>query len=85
MTGTMLALTIFEFAAVVLVIIGLLYEKKLIDFEERVGNALGTYIGKKLRRYYIKKKAKQGKHLHAVPVRKETAGSVNNSSIRYIA
>lgn len=84
MTGTMLALTIFEFAAVVLVIIGLIYEKKLIDFEERIGNALGTYIGKKLRRYYIKNKAKQGKHLRAVPDRKVST-SVEKPDVRYIA
>ena len=54
----MLFLTIFEFAAVVLIIVGLLNEKKLIAFEDRLGSALGAFIGKKLRRLYIKKKGK---------------------------
>lgn len=84
MTGTMLFLTIFEFAAVVLIIAGFIYEKNLIEFEDKVATALGTYIGKKLRRYYIKKKAKQGKHLRSVPVCKESSVT-NNSNIGYIA
>lgn len=54
----MLLLTIFEFAAVVLVIIGLFNEDKLIALEEKWGSALGAFIGKKLRRLYIKKKGK---------------------------
>jgi hypothetical protein len=43
---------ILEFLMVVLVIIGLIYEKRLIEFEDK----LGAYIGKKLRKYYIKRK-----------------------------
>lgn len=85
MTGTMLFLTIFEFAAVVLIIVGLLNEKKLIAFEDRLGSALGAFIGKKLRRHYIKKKAKAGKHLHAVPARKESARVTENTGIKSIA
>ncbi|MBQ8783338.1 MAG: hypothetical protein IJZ57_06155 [Clostridia bacterium] len=85
MTGTMLALTIFEFAAVVLIIVGLLNEKKLIAFEDRLGTTIGTAIGKRLRRHYIKKKAKTGKHLRAVPARKESVRSAECSNIRYIA
>lgn len=85
MTGTMLFLTIFEFAAVVLIIVGLLNEKKLIAFEDRLGSALGAFIGKKLRRHYIKKKAKSGKHLHAVPTRKESARVKESSGIKSIA
>lgn len=85
MTGTMLFLTIFEFAAVVLIITGLIYEKKLIEFEDRLGTALGTYIGKKLRRYYIKKKAAKGEHLRAVPTKRESSHVSDNSTIRYIA
>jgi hypothetical protein len=53
----MLLLTIFEFAAVVLIIVGLLNEKKLIAFEEKIGNALGTAIGKTIRKH-LKKKGK---------------------------
>ncbi|MBQ8228177.1 MAG: hypothetical protein IJZ88_04095 [Clostridia bacterium] len=85
MTGTMLTLTILEFAAVVLIIVGLLNEKKLIAFEDRLGTAIGTAIGKILRRHYIKKKAKQGNHLRAVPARKESVRSERCSDIRYIA
>lgn len=85
MTGTMLFLTIFEFAAVVLIIVGLLNEKKLIAFEDRLGTAIGTAIGKQLRRRYIKKKAKAGKHLRAVPSRKKSVHSAESSNIRYIA
>lgn len=51
----MLFLTIFEFAAVVLVIVGLIYEKKLIAFEEKIGNVLGTAIGKAIRKHLEKK------------------------------
>lgn len=71
MTGTMLFLTIFEFVAVVLIIVGLLNEKKLIAFEDRIGTALGTAIGKQLRKIIIRKNAKAKKHLKAVPCRKE--------------
>ncbi len=85
MTGSMLVLTILEFLAVVLVITGLIYEKKLIEFEDRLGTALGTFIGKKLRRYYIKKKAKSGKHLHAVKADKNSLRSAQRSDIRNIA
>ena len=85
MTGTMLFLTIFEFAAVVIIITGLLNEKKLIDFEDRLGSALGSFIGKQLRRLYIKKKAKSGAHLQAVPSRREGVRSAENSDIRNIA
>lgn len=48
----MLLLTIFEFAAVILIIIALFNEKKLIAFEDRLGAALGRglrRIAKKFR------------------------------------
>lgn len=44
-----LALSIFEFAAVILIIIALFNEKKLIAFEDRLGSALGTFIRKFLK------------------------------------
>ena len=84
MTGTMLFTTIFEIAAVILIIVGLLNEKKLIAFEDRLGFAIGKFLRKYVRRYYIKKQAKQKKHLHAVaPVCKKEERV--NSSARNIA
>ncbi len=77
MTGTMLVLTIFEFLAVVLIVVGLLNEKKLIALEDRIGTAVGTAVGKQLRRIIIKKNAKVKKHLKAVPTRKEKSSIVS--------
>jgi hypothetical protein len=82
MTGTMLLTTIFEFAAVILIIIGLLNEKKLISFEDKLGFAIGKMLRKHIRRYYIKKKAKQKQHLRTVPAYKREEKS---SAVRYIA
>ncbi len=81
MTGTMLATTIFEFAAVILIIVGLLNEKKLIAFEDKLGFAIGKFLRKHIRRYYIKKQAKQKKHLRAVT----SCKNEKNSAIKNIA
>ncbi len=85
MTGTMLGVTIFEFALVVLIITGLIYEKKLIEIEDKLGTILGTAIGKFLRRLIIKRKAKAGKHLRAVPAKKQYSGSERVSDFKNIA
>ena len=56
-----MAIIIIEFILVVLVIIGLIYEKKLIEFEDRLGTILGTFIGKQLRKIIIKRKMRKSK------------------------
>jgi hypothetical protein len=48
-------ITIFEALAVVAIIIGLLNEKKLIAFEDRLGTILGTAIGRVIRKHLVKK------------------------------
>lgn len=52
-----MGILIIEFSLVVLVIIGLIYEKKLIEFE----TILGTFIGKQLRKIIIKRKMRKSK------------------------
>lgn len=56
-----MGILIVEFILVVLVIIGLIYEKKLIEFEDRLGTILGTFIGKQLRKIIIKRKMRKSK------------------------
>jgi hypothetical protein len=59
--GIFMGILIIEFSLVVLVIIGLIYEKKLIEFEDRLGTILGTFIGKQLRKIIIKRKMRKSK------------------------
>lgn len=50
MTLTMLVKTFFEFAAIVLLIVGLINEKKVIAFEDKFFKALRYHIRRRLRR-----------------------------------
>jgi hypothetical protein len=52
---------ILEFLMVVLLIIGLIYEKKLIEFEDKIGTILGTFIGKQLHKIIVKGKMRKSK------------------------
>ena len=56
-----MGILIIEFSLVVLLIIGLIYEKKLIEFEDKIGTILGTFIGKQLRKIIIKRKMRKSK------------------------
>ena len=67
MAGTMLAATIFDIIAVMVIIFGLINEDKLIEFEDRIIFAAGRAYKRYMRRRYIKKKAAQKAHLRAVP------------------
>ncbi len=84
MTGSFLFATVFEFAAVVLIILGLLNEKKLIAFEDKLVSALGNFVGKQLRKHIIKRQAKQKKHLKAVPAAHYKEQKINTTT-KYIA
>lgn len=67
MTGTMLAATVFDIIAAMLLIFGFINEEKVIEFEDRIIFALGRAYKKYMRRRYIRKKAARKAHLHAVP------------------
>ncbi len=84
MTGTMLFTTVFEIAAVMLIIIGLLNEKKLIAFEDKLGSLIGKALRKYIRRHYIKKQAEKKMHLHAVPNTRSSNMSADKPA-KYIA
>lgn len=67
MAGAMLTATIFDIIAVMAIILGFINEDKLIELEDRIIFALGRAYKRYMRRRYIKKKAAQKAHLHAVP------------------
>lgn len=67
MAGTMLAATVFDIFAVMILILGFLNEDKFIEFEDRILFAAGRAYKRYMRRRYIKKKAAKKAHLRAVP------------------
>ncbi len=85
MTGSMLLITTIQFLGVIAIIIGLLNEKKLVAFEDRLGTAIGKFLRKHIRRYYIKKQAKNKQHLKAVVNNSRPAQSSTHSQAKYIA
>lgn len=67
MSQTMILSTIFEVSAIILFIIGLLNEKAIIEFEDRLAMAIAKKIKKHIKRKIIKKRAAEQKRLKAVP------------------
>ncbi len=67
MAGAMLTATVFDIIAVMVLIFGFMNEDKVIEFEDRLIFAAGRAYKKYMRRRYIRKKAAQKAHLHAVP------------------
>lgn len=67
MAGAMLSATVFDIIAVMVLIFGFLNEEKVVEFEDRLILAAGRAYKRYMRRRYIKKKAAQKAHLHAVP------------------
>lgn len=67
MSQTMILSTIFEVSAIILFIIGLLNEKAIIEFEDRLALAVAKRIKKHIRRKMLKKKAAEQRKLSAVP------------------
>lgn len=67
MTGAMLFVTVIEIAVVILLILGFVNEKKVIEFEDRLAFALAKAIRTYLRQRKIKKRAKAQQHLKIVP------------------
>lgn len=55
MSQTMILSTIFEVSAIILFIIGLLNEKAIIEFEDRLALAVAKRIKKHIRRKMLKK------------------------------
>ena len=66
MTGAMLTATIFDIILAMAVIIGLINEDKLIDFEDKIIYSLARIWKRHMRRRYIKKRAAQRTHLKLV-------------------
>lgn len=66
MTGTMLWATIFDILLGMAVIIGFIYEEKVIEFEDRMIYALARVWKRHKRRRWLKKKAAQKAHLRVV-------------------
>ena len=66
MTGTMLWATIFDILLGMAVIIGFIYEDKVIAFEDRVIYSLARVYKRHMRRRYIKKRAAQKQHLRVI-------------------
>lgn len=62
----MILSTIFEVSAIILFIIGLLNEKAIIEFEDRLALAIAKRIKKHIRRKMLKKRAAAQKNLRAV-------------------
>ena len=67
MSQTMILSTIFEVSAIILFIIGLLNEKVIIEFEDRLALAVAKRIKKHIRRKMLKKRAAEQRKLRAVP------------------
>lgn len=80
MAGTMLAATIFDIIAVMVLIFGFLNEDKFIEFEDRIIFAAGRAYKRYMRRRYIKKKAAQIAHLRAVPSQQKRAASYSRTA-----
>ena len=66
MTGAMLTATIIDIILALAVIIGLINEEKLIDFEDRIIDSLARVWKRYMRRRIIKKRAKQRAHLRVI-------------------
>lgn len=66
MSQTMILSTIFEVSAIILFIIGLLNEKAIIEFEDRLALAVAKRIKKHIRRKMLKKKAAEQRKLRVV-------------------
>lgn len=67
MSQTMILSTIFEVSAIILFIIGLLNERAIIEFEDRLALAVAKRIKKHIRRKMLKKRAAEQRKLRAVP------------------
>lgn len=67
MSQTMILSTIFEVSAIILFIIGLLNEKAIIEFEDRLALAVAKRIKKHIRRKMLKERAAEQRKLRAVP------------------
>ena len=80
MAGTMLAATVFDIIAVMVIIFGLINEDKLIELEDRIIFAAGRAYKRYMRRRYIKKKAAQKAHLRAVPSQSEKTVSYGRTA-----
>lgn len=66
MSQTMILSTIFEVSAIILFIIGLLNERAIIEFEDRLALAVAKRIKKHIRRKMLKKRAAEQRKLRAV-------------------
>ena len=62
MSQTMILSTIFEVSAIIIFIIGLLNEKAIIEFEDRLALAVAKRIKKHIRRKMLKKRAKKAQN-----------------------
>lgn len=67
MSQTMILSTIFEVSAIILFIIGLLNERAIIEFEDRLALAVAKRIKKHIRRKMLKKRSAEQRKLRAVP------------------
>lgn len=72
MTTAFALQTVLEIAAVILVFFGILYEDRLIIFEENVTRIIRRKIRMYKRRKAIEKRRAQGNHLRMVPDKRST-------------
>lgn len=66
MTGAMLTATIFDIILALAVIIGLIHEERLIEFEDRLIYAAARVWKRHMRRRYFKKRAEQKAQLKVI-------------------
>lgn len=72
MTTAFALQTVLEIAAVILVFFGILFEDRLIIFEENVSRIIKRKIRMYRRRKAIEKRRAQGNHLRMVPDKRNT-------------
>ncbi len=72
MTTAFALQTVLEIAAVILVFFGILFEDRIIIFEENVSRIIRRKIRMYRRRKAIEKRRAQGRHLRMVPDKRST-------------
>lgn len=73
MTAAFAIKTVLELAAILLVVVGIMNEKKLIIFEENVTRIIKRKVRMYKRRKALEKKRAQGQHLRVVQTSRRPA------------